>query len=684
MTASLLAALLPSLDVAQRPLRMESECFGTSLLPRVFTCTESLSTGYEVTVEVLAREHDLDAESALRTRMTLLLDAGSGVTRKFHGRVASFHQMGSADGFTAYRVTLVPWLSLLELSTDCRIFQRETVRQIIAKTFTELGWSAGTDFEDKCTGTYEPRRFVVQYRETHLNFVARLMEEEGIWYWFDHEGDREKLVLADANSTTPEHALPVRVVTQAGAFMGEDVLTSLYRRADVHTGRTRLATFDFKQPSTPLSAQRAGSGPEEVYDYQGPAHFETPEAGARYARIRLEESTVPRVIVSGAGNVRSLRPGLRITVAGHERDAVNRQFLIVGVSHTGSGGNLRDEDAPFDYGNAITAIPADVPYRAPRVARKPVMRGSQTAIVVGPPGEEIWTDEFGRVKLHFHWDHRSQRNDESSCWVRVSSPWAGKNWGAVHIPRIGQEVIVEWLEGDSDMPIVTGRVYNADQPVPYGLPANATQSGIKSRSSKGAGPANFNEIRMEDKKGEEQLYIHAEKNEDIVVENDKTEDVGRNETITIGNDREETVGHDETLTVKNNRTRHVHGTETVTVNLLRFHNVGINEMINVGAAQEVTIGGFRNTAVGLFYNEVIGGWMKTTVMQSQTVDVKQDITITSGTQITLQTGASSLLMKADGTIVLKGKTIMTDSSEHTQVKAGGNIAHIARLIKNNG
>ncbi len=684
MTASLLSSLLPALDVAMRPLRLTSEVHGTALLPRGFTCAESLSTGYEVAIEVLSRVSDLDAEALLRTRMTLTLDAGAGVTRQFHGRVAQCHQLGSADGFTAYRVLLVPWLSLLGLSTDCRIFQRETVRQILAKSFTELGWSAGTDFEDRCSGSYEPRRFIVQYRETHLNFVSRLMEEEGIWYWFDHSGDREKLILVDANSATPEGAAPVRVVTQAGPFLEEDVLTALHRRADVHPGRTRLATFDFKQPLTPLSAQRAGDGPEEVYDYQGPAHFESPEAGARYARLRLEEAAVPRVLLTGSGNVRTLQPGMRVTITGHERAEVNRSLLIVSVSHSGAGGNLRDSDAPFDYSNAITAIPADVPFRAPRTAQKPVMRGSQTAIVVGPPGEEIWTDEFGRVKLHFHWDHRSRRNDESSCWVRVSSPWAGKNWGAVHIPRIGQEVIVEWLEGDPDMPIITGRVYNADHTVPYGLPANATQSGIKSRSSKGAGPANFNEIRMEDKKGAEQLYIHAEKNEDIVVENDKTEDVGHNETITIGNDREETVGHDETLTVKNNRTRQVHGTETVTVNLLRFHNVGINEMITVGGAQEVTIGGFRNTAVGLFYNEIIGGWMKTTVMQSQTVDVKQDIHIVSGTQITLETGASSLTMKADGTIVLKGKTIMTDSAEHTQVKAGGTIAHIARLIKNNG
>jgi type VI secretion system secreted protein VgrG len=671
-----LSGLLPALDVAQRPLRVTSEVAGDGLWPRTLLANDALSSPYELTLELVSRDPSLDAESMLRTRMTVLLESlgGSGY-QQFHGRVASFHQLGEADGNVVYKVVLVPWLSLLALSTDCRIFQREDVRAIIAKTFTELGWSSGTDFEDRCTVTYEKRRYCVMYRETHLNFVSRLMEEEGIFYWFEHDGDREKLVLADANSSAKPHDAPLRVLTQAGKFLDDDVITTLHRQADVHPGRVRLATFDFKQPSFGLHADRAGDGPEEVYDYQGPAHFVTPEHGRHFARVRLEEQSAQRVVLAGQGNVRALRVGQRITVVGHQRAEGNGEFLVVAVSHMATTGHMRPEDEPFTYTNAFSVIPVATPYRAPRRTRKPTIHGTQTAIVTGPAGEEIWTDEFGRVTVSFHWNHRCTKDEQSSCWVRVSSPWAGKGWGGIHIPRIGQEVIVEFLEGDPDMPIITGRVYNAEQMVPYGLPANATQSGIKSRSSKGAGPANFNEIRFEDKKGAEQFYIHAEKNEDIVVENDKTEGVGRDESITIGRDRQETVGNDETLTVVNNRTRTVKANEMVTVNLMRMHNVGINETINVGAAQQVNIGGFRSTTVGAYYQENVVGWMSTTVGKTLTIDV--------GDEIILRTGKAVLHMKSDGTITLNGHDITTVGQGQVEVRATRDLVMRGKKIQQN-
>ncbi len=679
-----LEGLLPDLDVAMRPLRITSELAGDALLPRTFTCTDEVSKPYAMTVEVLSRDSTIDAEQMLRSRMTVQLESGIGQTRQFHGRVAAFQQLGQADGNTAYKVVLVPWLDFLNLSMDCRIFQREDARAIIAKTFTDLGWAAGTDFEDRCKSSYEKRRFCVMYRETHFNFVSRLMEEEGIFYWFEHDGDREKLVLADANTTAPSLATPLRVVTQDGKFLDDDVITSLYRQADVHPGKFRLASYDFKQPSFALNSQVSGEGPEEVYDYQGPAHFVTVDHGQHFARVRLEEQAARRVVLMGQGNVRTLSVGQRINIIGHQRAEANGEYLVTSASHMGQAGNLRPDDGGFDYSNAFTVIPAATPYRAPRLARKPTVHGSQTALVVGKAGEEIWTDEFGRVKLSFHWNHRCTKNEDSSCWVRVSSPWAGKGWGGISIPRMGQEVVVEFLEGDPDMPIISGRVYNAENPVPYTLPANATQSGMKTRSTKGAGAANFNEIRFEDKRGAEQLYVHAEKDEEIMVENDKKEDVGHDETITIGNDRTETVKHDETLTVNNDRKRQVDGNENVTVNLLRFHTVGINEMITVGGAQEVNIGGFRSTAIGLFFTEVIGGWMKTVVGMSQTVDVGKSMTLTAGDEVLIKTGASSIHMKSDGTITITGKDIITNASGKIASKSTGVTSLKAEKITQNG
>jgi type VI secretion system secreted protein VgrG len=356
------------------------------------------------------------------------------------------------------------------------------------------------------------------------------------------------------------------------------------------------------------------------------------------------------------------------------------------------------------YTNDFACIPLGVPFRPQRKTSRPLIRGTQTAIVVGPNAEEIYTDDegHGRVKVQFHWDREGQYNQDSSCWVRVSQLWAGAGWGGMSLPRIGQEVIVEFLEGDPDLPIIIGRVYNADQMPPYTIPANRTQSGIKSRSSKGGTPENFNEIRFEDQKGSEEMYPHAEKDQTPVVENDKTENVGHaatisivndrtetvgnNETITIGANRTESVGANESITVAQNRTRNVGQNETVSVALLRTHNVGVNEMINVGAAQEVTVGGVQTVTVGAMQvvevhgdrtidaranlsTEVgtdewrrVNGTRETTVVQKDTLYVG-DLVIDAGNSITIQTGEASITMTADGTIVIQGKAIKIESSK---------------------
>jgi type VI secretion system secreted protein VgrG len=366
-----------------------------------------------------------------------------------------------------------------------------------------------------------------------------------------------------------------------------------------------------------------------------------------------------------------------------------------------SGGSPEQES----FHCRFTALGGEVPFRPRRITPKPIIQGPQTAIVVGKAGEEIWTDKHGRAKVQFHWDRYGKKDENSSCWVRISQAWAGKGWGGVHLPRIGQEVIVEFLEGDPDQPIITGRVYNGDNKVPYDLPANQTQSGLLSRSTKEGSTENFNQLRFEDKKGEEEVYIHAEKDHKIEVENDKNENVGNNESISIGNDRTETVGNDETITVNNNRTetvmanetltvqqdrtRNVNKNEIVTVALTRTRNVGINEAVNVGVAQEITVGGFRaltvgayqNTEIALNHSESIGNNYSLEVGDSRDADVGENdklkvgkkLTIEAGEEVSITTGKASIVMKKDGTITIKGKDIMIEGSGAINVKASKDL-----------
>jgi type VI secretion system secreted protein VgrG len=319
------------------------------------------------------------------------------------------------------------------------------------------------------------------------------------------------------------------------------------------------------------------------------------------------------------------------------------------------------------------------------------VQGPQTAMVVGPAGDEIYTDKYGRVKVVFHWDRRGQekKDENSSCWIRVSSPWAGKAWGGIAIPRIGQEVIVDFLEGDPDQPIITGRVYNAEQPVPYELPANMTQTGIKSRSSKSGTPDNFNEIRFEDKKGEEQVFIHAEKNQDIEVEKDETHWVGHDRTKTIDNDetthvkhdRTETVDNNETITIGNNRTESVQKDESITIGKNRSESVGENETVSISGkraltvdkAESISIGDSRTDQISKNEDVSIGKNRQVSVGENDSLQVGKKLVLDAGDQITIQTGSASITMKKDGTISIKGKDITIDGSGKINVKASSDV-----------
>jgi type VI secretion system secreted protein VgrG len=372
--------------------------------------------------------------------------------------------------------------------------------------------------------------------------------------------------------------------------------------------------------------------------------------------------------------------GCLFKLINYPREDQNREYLIISSSY--SLGPQEYESA-FAGGNGsifscgITAIDKQQAYRAPRITPKPIVQGPQTAIVVGKAGEEIWTDQYGRVKVQFHWDRYGEDNENSSCWVRVSQPWAGKNWGAVAIPRMGQEVIVSFREGDPDQPIITGRVYNEDNMPPYELPANATQSGVKSRSSKGGAPDNFNELRFEDKKGSEEVYIHAEKDQNNVVENnestsvgnDRSETVGNDETISIGNNRTEDVGNDETITIGNNRTETVGTDETITIGSNRTESVGADETVTIGSNRSVTIGSSKTETIS--------------INKAETIGVAKELTIGGAYQVTVGAAMNETIgaAKAEEIGAVKSVNVGANSSENVgankSVDAGGNISESA-------
>ena len=701
---------------------------------------ESLSVLGDMAVTLLATDPNISADKLLGKPVTVSAALRDETQREISGYVTRFAQSGSEGRYYVYEMTVRPWLWLLTRTADCRIFQEMTVPDIVKSVFED---HPVANFEFKLFRKYRKWDYCVQYRETDFNFVARLLEHEGIYWYFEHAKGKHKLILVDSASshdTTPGHAsLPFYGNT--GQLPPDiDCVNHWAVSREVEPGKVVLTDHDFERPSTSLKVDLAHTrsydlSDAEVFDY--PGGYTQAADGSQYAENRMEELQSDFELFHGSANTVGVRVGHTLKLQRHPRDDQNAEYLVTSttlqIKHPGYEAGAGPALFQCDFGTIVSGQQ----YRPTRRTPKPCVNGPQTAVVVGPSGEEIFTDKYGRVKVQFYWDRRGTKNEKSSCWVSVSHPWAGKNFGVVHIPRIGQEVIVGFLEGDPDRPIVIGRVYNAEQMPPWDLPANATQSGILTRSSKGGGYGNANALRFEDKKGSEQLWLHAEKNQDIEVEHDethwvghdrtktvdhdetvhvkhdRTETVDHNETITIGVDRTESVGHNESITIGSNRSVSVGASETKTVALQRSHAVGINESIAIGAAQEVAIGSYQAVAVGSNQDISVGSNQSTsvgkdqtaTIGQSRSIEVGKDLKTTvakneerevgedrkttigkddkvqvgkkfyleAADEITLKTGDASIVMKKDGTIQIKGKDITITGSGKIGVKASGDM-----------
>lgn len=517
---------------------------GEALRFRSMAGQEEVSRPFEYQVIAISEDPALSADELLGSSAAVSLECGDEGPRWFHGLISAFGIEGVDGRYYSYRLTLRPSLWLLTRSSDLRIFQEMSVPDIISEV---LGDYAGTVVQ-QLSGSYSARNYCVQYRESDFNFVSRLMEEEGIFYFFRHYEDKHELVLADASSAHETLAgyASIPYLEDSLALAEMQAINHWHMRHEIQTGKFALRDYDYLNPATDLSSSPASAGrshgenEHEVYDYPG-GYLLKADGDAR-GKIRLDELNGRFGRFSGDGNTPGLAAGHRFTLEQHPRTDQNADYIVLSTQiEMRQAGYETAEQGDTLFGCRFSAQRYDEPLRPARISRKPTVAGPQTAVVVGDADAgDILTDEHGRVKIQFHWDRLGEKNASSSCWVRVSSPSAGNGWGMISLPRIGQEVVVDFLEGDPDQPLITGRVHNAQQKPPYELPGNATVSTLKSRSKLG-GAAEFNELRFEDKAGSEYVLLHAQKDRIEFVEETLKSEIGKEEHRTVKDKRAEKI-----------------------------------------------------------------------------------------------------------------------------------------------
>jgi len=557
---------------------------------------EGLSQLFRFELHLLSEEKAIKYEDIVGKKVTITIKHGDKKKRYVNGVVSRFVQGKKDERFTHYEAEVVPALWFLTRTADCRIFQNKTVPDIIKEVLNEHS----VQNKSSLTGSYQAREYCVQYRESDFQFVSRLMEQYGIFYFFEHENDKHTMVLGDAptaHKACPDGAKARYAPTIEEGKQWEDTVTGWQAVQEMRTGKYSLTDYDFEAPTTNLlvgvpSTVKPSEEKLETYDY--PGEYTKKDQGDAIAKVRMQEQEASHLVIRGDGFCRTFVSGYTFDLSDHYRSDANQSYVLVEVHHDATAGDsygvegyflrkapkrLKGEggqDTEEAYSNRFLCIPKKVPYRPPRVTPLPTINGVQPALVVGPSGNEIWVDKYGRVKVQFYWDRQGKKDDNSSCWIRVSQPWAGANWGAIWTPRIGQEVLVEFFEGDPDQPIITGRVYNAQQMPPYKLPDHQTRSTFKSRSSKGGGSSNHNEVRFEDLKGKEQLFLHAEKNMDTRVKEEYREYVGKNMHLIVKEDQKELIEKDYSREVKMHRKEKVGMDMSTQVSMNRYDKTQMN------------------------------------------------------------------------------------------------------------
>ncbi len=679
---------------------------------------EQISRPFHFEATLLAEQAEdnpskVDGKKMLGMNVTITIGLAEGKKRYINGLIRRFAEGGQDHEFVRYRAEIVPALSLLELSSHCRIYQNMSAKEVIESVLDDYSI---VDYSSELNGTYTKRDYCTQYRETDLGFISRLMEEEGMFYFFRHSDGGHTLVLADSTTSYKDSPVGNEVVFGAGRLTAaEALLDSWETRHQLLTGKWMLRDHDFQQPRNKLEAEAPAVQPADVaqslvmYDYPGGygRFFNMPDQrsgdvqteGDSFAELRMEQEEAQGEIIEGGGNSYGFTSGHTFKVSSRGDQKVSGEYLLTSVQHSASQAPAYDgSTGGGGYGNRFVCIPKAVTYRPSLMTHKPIISGLQTAKVVDETEsgntEEIWPDKYGRVRVRFPWD----RDNKFACWVRVAQQRAGKHWGFIWIPRVGDEVVISFLEGDPDQPLIVGSLYNADNPVPYTLPANKTQSGIKTKSSPQAGTDNYNEFRFEDKKGSELITLHAEKDLLTEVEND--------ETRTVDHDRSTTIKNNETKTVKEGDEKHTLEKGSQTVKIFKDQSTTIDTgkcalevsqgdhtvQVKMGNQSNKVDMGNQTTEIGMGNqeNKVKMGNI-TTEASLGNISIKASlgkITMEALQGIELKVGPSSIkidmtgvtisgmMAKVEGTVQAQVKGLITQVTADAMLKAGGAITMI--------
>lgn len=698
---------------ANRPYKITTPLGNDVLLLAEFTGEEQVASLYRWTVRAWSTKTTIAPSELLLKAVSLSLQLPEGGQRTVHGVVSRFAQTGSArDDLVEYELEIVPPHWVLALEESFEIFQNKSVRDICGDLLK------GTPFEWKLVRTLDPRPYCFRYRESRWACASRLLEQEGIWYRFDNSGSEAKLVLADTSASAQPAWNTAQLVfdtdarregrlmgltMQATPFVGETRVRSASEfLATRNVGNVVASGGEFKPPADAkaylfeqqLTAHRSGithSGGDSASDAS-----KLPDDTKVYARLRQEQAESLAVVYRGTSTYVGLQSGAKTKVTAHPAAALNVELFVLGVTHRGSNGSYFSGGGQASYENSFEAIPAGTPYRPPRRTPWPRVAGSHVGTVVGPEGEEIYTDKHGRVQVVFKWDLDDSKKLDRSCWIRVAQPFAGQNFGAVFLPRIGHEVIVDFLDGDPDNPVVVGSLYNGANLPPWKLPDNKTQSGVRTKSTLKGGADNFNELRFEDKKGEELVYVQAEKDLTTLVKNDETRDVRHNRTTTItnddvrtvkegvdthtiekgkqtitvaDNDREITVAKNQMVTIGENHTVSIGKDQTTDIGENDTTTVGSNLELSVGSNASITVGSNQETSVGSKRTETVGSDAKDTIGGKYEIKVDGSaMTVTSAMKIELKVGGSSIIIDMSG-VTIKAPMIKIEGQAMAQIKA---------------
>jgi type VI secretion system secreted protein VgrG len=636
-----------------------------------FDGSEGVSELFEWRIEALSLDGDIDFDALLGMNVTLTITGTTGGKRKFDGILTEAQWLGVRDHFHAYRLVLRPWLWLLSHRTDCFIFHNKSVTTIIAEVFARHGQLAV--FEDRTSGAFSPIEYCVQYRESDMGFVCRLMEEYGISHFYVHEDGSHKLVMVDnvlQFDEAPGGSRPYLPLAGQDRRTRECLHHFIPERRFT-SGKATFRDYNFKTPSANMEADQSGSGSyehgdKERYDY--PGRYDAQGGGKSLIKVRMQGEEALDRRCMGAGNCVTLFPGSLVSLTGHPFESYNIEYGLVRAQHSyisqqyRSGAGAAGEDS---YEGQYEFVKSENPFQPMQVTPRPLVHGPQTAFVVGKEGEEIDCDEYGRILVRFHWDRKS----DQSMRCRVAQNWGSKQWGGMIIPRIGMEVMVEFLEGDPDRPLVTGCVYNANSMPPYTLPQFKTRSTFKSQSHKTDGS---NELRFEDEGGEEEVYLHAQKYLNAVVEDNETWLIGGSRDVTIGGSQSETIGMHKDMIVGGEHREMVGASRHETIGLSNIRIVGMSDSLLIGQDQTVNVSRDQHSEVGGSYRLEVGTDAQSAVMRDHYIAAGRNLVIEAGGSICLSVGANFVKIDSKG-VQIEGTMVLINCGSQptsgTEVRA---------------